>query len=473
MALVETMLDLYLTRAEGRLLRLMLGIKTDHPPLRLKQVAVLVGIDHRDLRLIITQALLKFPIHRLQYLKERLGADGVRPRNKQEAAQWKALMEMVDTALTLHRRLSGPASEATAHRPSPAPVEPPPRPPSPRLPSIQPPPRPPSKAPSPSAQHQEAPPPLNETRASPHAPTPPAIPPPATAPSPFKRVQDSQPATAPRTRLQSEAIAEALEQIGRQAHYERIHARAVDILGANFPVQTTHTTLLNGRDYVALGEGVFVLARWKNRVAGADKPLLMYCPPLPIPPKARPTALFELMVRVRDSIAATTATYREVWLQSTRRLSLRLSAQDMLDLWYAVGLFPAVDFSKAQHHLAQLTLPHDLPLNAIRRHALAAVCSRIDRMPLVLRAVAEYHQPRTDQISAAAYEDARDGADIPLRLCLLEALGAIRGTPNEGWTITDSGLAALTEYPSAVVPPPTLTLSDSALAWDEYDLLDL
>ncbi len=249
----------------------------------------------------------------------------------------------------------------------------------------------------------------------------------------------------------TERLAAALEQLARPSHYENIHAQA-SWDGEPVSVSKAFYVMTNSRDFVMLGGGVFALQCWRNRVNGISPARLLYCPPLPIPERARADRLLELIVMIRGWLRESPLTVGELWTWLMQNVPMFAQPQDVFDLWYAVDLFPSVDYSLSRNRMIQMTMPPDLDVNDIRHHALDALVQRIDRMSNVLAAVAEQRQPSIQQISAVVYRDARDGADIQDRLRALEALGALRD--EKGWQITRQGLAVLEAHPATNIPSP-------------------
>jgi len=275
----------------------------------------------------------------------------------------------------------------------------------------------------------------------------------------------------PRTNLVEQLVA-ALDAIGYPSHYANVQAQ-VSQSGTTLQSANIYQIMTNSHEFVALGDGVFALSRWHNQLETADGTILRYCPKLPIKQGARSDTLFELFARTRDWIREAPLTYRETWMRTNHYTGAICDAQGLFELWYAFGICALVDYQQVKNYVVQSTLPEQVDIATLRRHALAAVIQRIDRMPNVLAAVANQRRPTTAQVSAHTYNDERNGADILARLRVLEALGAVRD--EKGWQITTSGLDLLEQYPvdefSPLVEPDSMTAAAST--FEDFGMLDL
>lgn len=247
-----------------------------------------------------------------------------------------------------------------------------------------------------------------------------------------------------------EGLLAALRQLDRPAHYTTAHRVAG---WNNVPSPDKVRQIMeHSRAFVPLGGGVFALAEWRNRLERDGQTLLRYCPPLPIDTHDRPEKLFELFLATRDWLAQSLLTYGELWERTVRRSFPPNSAQDLFDLWYALGLCPDVNYHQRYRNAVQLTMPAALDVASARRFALETVVKRLYLMPNILATVANLRRPSVEQVNALLYADPRDGADTLARLRLLQALGAVRH--NKGWQLTRTGLELLDTHPVHVDNPP-------------------
>lgn len=169
---------------------------------------------------------------------------------------------------------------------------------------------------------------------------------------------------------------------------------------------------------------------------------------LPIRNEDRSDGIFELLVLTREWINEAPITYREVWRKLSSKVVLHAQPQHVFDLWYALGLFPAIDFQSTQNQIALVTVSANLGIVDVRDHALRAVMERVTLMPEVLTLAARSRRSSTSDLRAQLATSAElSGVQMKARLRTLEALGALRN--DRGWMVTDIGASLLGDFPAA------------------------
>lgn len=202
--------------------------------------------------------------------------------------------------------------------------------------------------------------------------------------------------------------------------------------------------------FVLVGQGVFALADWHNRIMRDGLPVLRYCPPLPIEPKAPSESFFDLLMHIYQWTHESLLTYTDIWRRAARYSGVGTNYQDLYNLLYAVGFIDNANFDHMRNGTVTLALPQHVEVRQVRHHALESVLTHVDALPRVLGALEHLYRPEMNDIAAFVYGDALHAGDLPQRLRLLEALGAIQ--QRGGWQVTDSGLQALARYPQAMHP---------------------
>ncbi len=410
--LFEGMCLTYLKEGEIRVLRLLCGLDTPDGPRSLEQIASLYRRNVVDMRKALARVLLKLPERNLDSLQRYLEDEQHAFHRSLTSPQRKAMLKIVTFALVVQQTLA--------------------------------------KAP--------------------------AVPVPRKASPPAALRPQRDPGVGARLVSRTQALASALDDLGRPSHYEGIHKRALQQHEITLTPQAAYQTIVNDRDFLSLGDGMFALARWHNRTEGDGEPRLRYCPPLPISAKARADTFFELVIVAHGWMTQSPITYQEGWLRAQRHLHVELNPQDLVDLWYAVGLCASVDFARSRgHRLVVSPLPVS-DVAAARGLCLETSIQRIDLMPAVLRALADLYHPTAAMLAEMLYGDVRDSSEFLRRLRLLEALGGVRSTGKNEWTLTSAGFDLVEKYaPEAMdtFSATQISATDADARWDDVGLFDL
>ncbi len=299
----------------------------------------------------------------------------------------------------------------------------------------------------------------------------PVMPPPPSAVTERQRHAE-RPHRVERPRSRPQTLVVVLDQLGRPAHYGRIAEIAERYHSLHLKANLVYQTLVQHPDFISLGEGMFALARWQNRTADPQSGRLRYCPPLPLVDHQRSEQFFEQTMLVRDWVDEA-ITYGAL-LERMRNSGLTFMHQDLLDLWYAVGLLPSVMWTTARQDRVVITLDPSLPVDRARVTCLHRVVQRIDRMPETLSILAAHHHSTAAQIAEALHGDARDSAEIVYRLRLLESLSAVRSMHKKTWTLTALGHEVAQAHPPErdFEPLPLPAVTHDLSSDDEFWMLD-
>lgn len=163
---------------------------------------------------------------------------------------------------------------------------------------------------------------------------------------------------------------------------------------------------------------------------------------LPITSEERSDRIFELLILTREWLNEAPLTYQEVWRKLIPRMASHAQPQYVCDLWYALGIFPAIDFHRSQSQLALVTVDETLGTVEVRNHALRALVDRVTLIPETLALVAQIRRSSTPEIRRRLSSTAEiTGVQMRARLRSLEALGALQN--EQGWSITNLGAEVL------------------------------
>lgn len=229
--------------------------------------------------------------------------------------------------------------------------------------------------------------------------------------------------------------------------------------------------LKDSKQIVWYDRHVVLLQSWRNRINVAGKQQLRLCPPLPISPKAPAEKLLELLLQTKQWLSENHPTYQDLYQQVTQQTTSIINPQDVLDLFYACGLTPDVQYVAARRNDAELVLVENLSVPQFRTTVLSHVLERIHRLTRTLSAIAHSYQPTLEYLAAQTHDAALGIADTRQRLRLLQALGAI--THREPWQITPIGEQALAAHQDVPVIPPAPMVNPAESTEDDFDWWDL
>jgi len=376
-----------LSTGETKMLRLFCGIDTGYPPMGIAQLAPRLNRSPEQTKQLMGRALEKLPQYELKQLHNYLTTPGHRFHVDLTPAQRNAMLSLIEQGL--RRQELKRRFESNARRAPQADLAVPE--PVPLVPAVNP----------------------------PQSPTKPA-----------------------------DVLRLVLESRNQPTHYTTL-ARLTREYGLEVSEREALNALSTYSAFVLVGQDVFALADWHNRITRDGVPMLRYCPPLPIEPKAPSVSFFDLLMHIRQWTREAVLTYTDIWRRAARHTGVGGDYQALYDLLYAVG-FTDAEFDQARHGTVRVTLSEHLDVRAVRYHTVESVLARVDALPRVLGALDQLYRPEMNDIAAFVYGDALHAGDMGERLRLLEALGAIQ--QRGGWQVTDSGMRALERYPQAMHP---------------------
>lgn len=400
--------DQYLSSGETKLLRYYCGIDTGQPPLDAVRVSVVLGRRPEEIKQLTRRALLKLPYQRLRDLHSILRAADHPYARGLKPSEREALSRLVSTALTLHDAVR----------------------------KIQ--------------QH-----------VSPSKVTPPT----PASPAEVSRAQSVSNKTQPIDRF-VQMLEEADTPLSIHQLVTLAHERGWVITQAQ-----AKNLLQNSSQLVWYDRQVVMLRRWHNRINVEGTQQLRLCPPLPLAPKASAEELLELLLYVRQWLSESHLTYHDLWQQVWRQTKLDVPPQDVLDLFYACGLVPDVQYTTDRRSFVEGVAIESRSVPEFRAAVLSHVLERIYRLTRTLNAIAHSYQPTLDHVAAQTHNAALGAADTASRVRLLQALGAV--TTREPWQITPIGEQALAASPDVPVTPPTPVVNQVEVDDDDLDWLDL
>ena len=276
---------------------------------------------------------------------------------------------------------------------------------------------------------------------------------------------------------------EALEMLGKPAHYTDIHARVIERLpkSLQFSKEQAYRTLFYSRDFRSYGRGVFGLASWKEQEKEENGEVVFRrCPTPLLPRNAHSNAFFDSVMVGRDLLSEKPLQVQAFWLEmqtwARREVTSVQDAQDAFDAWYAVGLIEHVDFVWQKDALLKLRIPEDAAISDMRMYCLNNLCRRVLKMPELLWALAHWAAPDLLMLKKGLFGSEGAGFDVPTRLALLASFGAVQPV-GEGWRLTEIGLAVQQAHPAEALPDFRTSDDDVdsglARAWNEDEAADL
>ncbi|MBI5668043.1 MAG: sigma-70 family RNA polymerase sigma factor [Chloroflexi bacterium] len=255
-------------------------------------------------------------------------------------------------------------------------------------------------------------------------------------------------------------LREVLEEFGQPTRYSQIHARAMERVadGFQFSKQRTYSTLFYRSDiFRPFGNAVFGLASWTAHTTNSGGETVFHHCPVPLLPSTGYTnAFFESVMVGRDLLKKKNLSAREFWSEmrawaKRNEGSSGQDAQNALDAWYAAGLFDRVEFNSDGKSPLKMTIGADAKLSEVRQHCLHNLCRRILKMPELLLTLDRVARPTVSVIQKVLFGGERAGFDVPLRLAILAAFGAVQADGEE-WQLTDLGRGLLKDHPPQELP---------------------
>lgn len=388
----------YLSAGETRLIRMYCSIDTGYPPMGISQIAVRVNRQPDEIKVLLRRALTKLPRSELEQIKRYLDDPRHKFHSGLTASERSTLMTLINRGLS--------AQEVKS-----------------RL----------------IVKHE-----------------------PVQQGNPQPREQAQQKSVAPsKAPVRTTALLEeALESLDRPAHCRTIMNRAQEF-GWSMSERQTFSVMSNDRSFVYVGEHVFALTRWKNRLEYNGTHCLRYCPTLPTAHNAPADALLELLVTIRTWVQQSPLTYAEVGSRVIRHTGVETRPQDLMDLLYLTGLIQDVDYPQVRSLVMQSAVNQRLDIRTLRQFMLTSALERLPVLPRMLGVLANLYRPELEVIGLNTYGNKLDGGDLLNCLRLLEALGAVEN--QAGWHVTESGRRALTDWPDVDLMSPNLEDSASML----------
>lgn len=270
---------------------------------------------------------------------------------------------------------------------------------------------------------------------------------------------------------------QVLSELGRPTHYSIIHQHVLERVpeGLHFTKKDTYATLFYATHiFRPYGQAVFGLSAWDeaDTLAGGGELIFSYCPTPLLPLQAHASSFFDSVEYGRRLLGEQRLTAAEFWQAMLAWAGVEpatANAQEAFNAWYAVELLPPVRYATVDRTKLELTTPTDADLSRMRVHCLDALCRRVAKMPELLLTLTTIGRATIYNIQRTLFGSAAAGFDVPMRLRLLAAFGAVRPLGDE-WRMTEIGRATLATFPGAELPEADQAEEE---ADSDLDFLDL